>query len=44
MFDVNGTEIEAHTADEEKLHAFSFRFLKQVLSGEKTIPLVEGAR
>lgn len=44
VFAVDGKEIEALVANEEKLLAFSFRFLKQVLFGEMTLPLIEGVR
>ena len=44
MFDISDTDIETLKADDEELLRFSMRFLKQVLYGEMSIPLKEGAR
>ena len=44
IFDLSDNEIEALLEDEDKCLQFSFRFLKQVLFGEATIPVKEGAR
>ncbi len=44
VFDLDDHEIGALLEDEDKRLHFSFRFLKQVLFGEKTIPIKEGAR
>lgn len=44
LFDVPEQERAAMEADEERLLLFAFRFLKQVLFGEWTIPMREGAR
>jgi Fe-S-cluster containining protein len=44
VFDLDDIEINTLLEDEEKRLHFSFRFLKQVLFGEETIPVKEGAR
>jgi len=44
VFALDDPEIEELAADEERLLAFSMRFLKQVLFGEMSIPLREHAR
>ena len=43
IFDLDGASMEGLLADEEQLLAFACRFLKQVLFGEKSIPLKAGA-
>jgi Fe-S-cluster containining protein len=44
VFDVEGETLQRLLNDEDDLLRFAFRFLKQVLFGEHTIPLREGAR
>ncbi|MEN8128594.1 MAG: YkgJ family cysteine cluster protein [Pseudomonadota bacterium] len=44
IFDLDKSLLNELTADEDKLLQFSFRFLKQVLFGERTIPLKKKAR
>ncbi len=44
VFDLDKSLLNELISDEDKLLQFSFRFLKQVLYGEKTIPLKNGAR
>jgi uncharacterized protein len=44
VFDLEAQTLEQLLADEDALLAFAFRFLKQVLFGERTIPLRQGAR
>ncbi len=44
VFDLDRETMQSILSDEEKLLQFSYRFLKQVLFGEKTIPVKEGAR
>jgi len=44
IFDLNEDTIKELAANEEQLLKFAIRFMKQVLYGEKTIPLVQGAR
>jgi len=44
MFDLPGAELKRLEEDDEALLAFAMRFLKQVLFGERTIPLRPGAR
>ena len=44
VFDLSDEEIEALKADENRLLAFAFKFLKQALYGENTIPVKQGAR
>lgn len=44
IFDLDEQSMQELVSDEDKLLRFSFRFLKQVLFGEKTIPLRRGAR
>ncbi len=44
VFDLSDEEIEALVADDEALMQFGFRFLKQALYGEMSIPVKEGAR
>ena len=44
LFDLTSEERQRLAADEDALLEFSMRFLKQVLFGEMTIPLKEGAR
>ncbi len=44
MFDLEDEEREKLARDDEALLHFSMRFLKQVLFGENTIPVREGAR
>ncbi len=44
VFDIADEEINTMVEDEEKLLAFSFRFMKQVLFGELSIALKEKAR
>ncbi len=44
IVDLEDSEIDGLLEDEDKCLQFSFRFLKQVLFGEKTISIKEGAR
>jgi hypothetical protein len=44
VFDLTPEVMARLTSDEEALLSFAFRFLKQVLFGEVTIPVKEGAR
>jgi Fe-S-cluster containining protein len=44
VFDLEADTLQRLLADEEARLAFAFRFLKQVLFGEHTIPLRQGAR
>ena len=44
VFDLSKQEMRDLLGDEERLLQFSFRFLKQVLFGENSIPIKEGAR
>ncbi len=44
MFDLPEAELRRLEEDDEALLAFAIRFLKQVLFGERTIPLRPGAR
>ncbi len=44
VFDVDADTMAQLAADDEALLGFAMRFLKQVLFGELTIPLKEGAR
>jgi Fe-S-cluster containining protein len=44
IFDLSDDDMKLLLEDEEKRLQFSFRFLKQVLFGEKTIPIKKGAR
>jgi hypothetical protein len=44
VFDVPEDELQRLLADEEALLIFAMRFLKQVLFGERTIAVKEGAR
>ena len=44
VFDLGDDEIAKLREDEDKRLQFSLRFLKQVLYGENTIPIKEGAR
>lgn len=44
VFDLDEGTMERFLSDEEELLQFSMRFLKQVLFGEKTIPVNPGAR
>ncbi len=44
IFDLEDSVYQALLADDEALLRFAFRFLKQALFGEMTIPLKEGAR
>ena len=44
LFDLDEAAVEGLRGDEDALLAFAFRFLKQVLFGERTIPLRSGAR
>jgi len=44
VFDLPDGEIERLNADHDELLRFAMRFLKQVLFGETTIPVREGAR
>ncbi len=44
VFDLNQEDMRVLLGDEERLLQFSFRFLKQVLFGEYSIPIKEGAR
>jgi len=44
LFALDDAAIDALCGDEERLLAFSMRFLRQVLFGEHSIPLEEGAR
>ncbi|HHJ21052.1 MAG TPA: YkgJ family cysteine cluster protein [Gammaproteobacteria bacterium] len=44
IFDVGGDRMKGLLEDDEKLLFFSFRFLKQVLFGEVSIPVREQAR
>jgi len=39
IFDIDETELTELLADEDRLYAFSIRFLKQVLFGEMSIPV-----
>lgn len=44
LFDVDQPTLDKLLAEEEELLRFAMRFLKQVLYGEHTIPVKEGAR
>lgn len=44
LFDLDEAAMEGMRSDEDALLAFAFRFLKQVLFGETTIPVKPGAR
>ncbi len=44
MFDVEDAVVQQLVGNEDELLHFAMRFLKQVLFGEQTIPLQEGAR
>ncbi len=44
IFDIDESEIDALADEEERLLAFSMRFLRQILFGEKSIPLKAEAR
>lgn len=44
VFDLGDDEIDTLCEDEDKRLQFSLRFLKQVLYGENTIPIKQGAR
>ena len=44
VFDLSKQEMRDLLGNEERLLQFSFRFLKQVLFGENSIPIKEGAR
>jgi len=44
IFDINKESLNELINNEESLLKFAMRFLKQVLYGEKTIPMVQGAR
>jgi hypothetical protein len=44
VFDLDPQTLDTLLKDEDVLLQFGFRFLKQVLFGERTIPLREGAR
>ena len=44
LFDLDEAAMEGLRSDEDALLAFAFRFLKQVLFGEMTIPVKPGAR
>ena len=44
VFDLDDAAVEGLRGDEDALLGFAFRFLKQVLFGEMTIPLRPGAR
>lgn len=44
VFDLSDDEIAALAADDEALMQFAFRFLKQALYGEMTIPVKAGAK
>ncbi|WP_025769228.1 YkgJ family cysteine cluster protein [Thioalkalivibrio sp. HK1] len=44
IFDIDADEIDALADDEERLLAFSMRFLQQILFGEMSIPVKDGAR
>jgi Fe-S-cluster containining protein len=44
VFDLDDATVDGLVADEDALLEFSMRFLKQVLFGERAIPLKEGAR
>ena len=44
IFDLDEDAVDGLQADEDALLAFAFRFLKQVLFGETTIPVKPGAR
>ena len=44
VFDADDAMLEALARDEDKLLAFSMRFLNQVLFGAQTIPIRQGAR
>ena len=43
VFDLNQEDMRVLLGDDEELLQFSFRFLKQVLFGENSIPIKEGA-
>lgn len=44
VFDLDPLALDTLLKDEDALLQFGYRFLKQVLFGERTIPLREGAR
>jgi Fe-S-cluster containining protein len=44
VFDLDADQQARLKSDEDALLSFAFRFLKQVLFGEKSIPIKEGAR
>ena len=44
VFDADDAVLEELARDEDKLLAFSMRFLNQVLFGAETIPIRQGAR
>ncbi|MBF2759911.1 MAG: YkgJ family cysteine cluster protein [Ectothiorhodospiraceae bacterium AqS1] len=44
IFDIDQSEIDELADDEERLLAFSMRFLQQILFGEMSIPVKDGAR
>jgi Fe-S-cluster containining protein len=44
IFDLDDSTLESLHADEEQLLQFSIRFLRQVLFGEQSIPVKDGAR
>lgn len=44
IFDIDPSEIDSLVSDEERLLAFSMRFLQQILFGEMSIPVKDGAR
>lgn len=44
VFDLDDAEIERLAGDDEALLQFAYRFLKQVLFGEQSIPVRDGAR
>ena len=44
LFDVDANMLEMVLSDEEALLQFAYRFLKQVLFGESSIPVRKGAR
>ena len=44
VFELDETTMESLRSDDDKLLRFAFRFLKQVLFGEQSIPIKAGAR
>lgn len=44
MFDLSDEELDELCGEDERLLQFSMRFLKQVLFGERSIPMKKGAR